>query len=262
MLPILYRDDDLVAVHKPAGLLVHRSRLAQGERRFALQMVRDAVGAHVYPVHRLDRPTSGLLLFARSPQVARNLAEAFASRNVRKTYLAVVRGHPEERGRIDRPLVRRAERIAGEARGEDGPARPALTFYRRLATAELPVALSRYPTSRYALLALRPVTGRTHQIRRHLNFIAHPVVGDYKHGDYRHNRYFAEALHFRRLLLAATELVLPHPAHGRPLRLTAPLEASFDEVLAFFGWQDAVPARWRAAESLEKDSKSRPAAGN
>ena len=224
----LYRDEHLIAVHKPSGLLVHRSRLDAHARRFLVQILRDQIGQRVYPVHRLDKPTSGVMVFALAPDVARALTDAFTAQRVHKTYLAVVRGHPPEAGAIDRPLNKYHE--PGSER------RPARTMFRRLATTELPVAVSRYPTSRYALVEAQPLTGRTHQIRRHLNHIAHPVIGDGKHGDYRHNRYFREELGCDRLLLAAVRLELAHPVSGDPLRIGAPPEPSFQAVLDRFGW--------------------------
>jgi len=234
VLEILYQDEALVAVHKPAGLFVHRPP-QEPDATAALQLVRDQIERYLYPVHRLDRPTSGVLLFALTPEAARHLGQAFRERRVEKTYLAVVRGHPEPEGCIDHPLAKP---------GQTTP-RPARTRYRRLATAELPYAVGPYPTSRYALLEVQPETGRFHQIRRHLNRIAHPIIGDYKHGDYRHNRSFKEHLDSHRLLLAAVRLTVPHPCTGAPLTVDAPLEDSFWQVVERLAWTDAVPAPWR-----------------
>lgn len=178
-----------------------------------------------------------MLLLALTPEAAQRLGQAFRERRVAKTYLAVVRGHPEPEGCIDQPLAK-----PGQA-----TARPARTRYRRLATAELPITVGRYLTSRYALLEVQPETGRFHQIRRHLNRIAYPVVGDYKHGDYRHNRSVKEHLDSHRLLLAAVRLIVPHPRTGAPLTVDAPVEASFQQVVDRLGWQAAVPERWQTA---------------
>jgi len=183
-LPILYRDDWLIAIHKPAGLLVHRSALDRHETRFALQMLRDQIGRQVFPVHRLDKGTSGVLLFALDREVGRVLNGQFERGEVAKTYLAVVRGHPPEAGEIDHPLVRMADEHAGIV--ASAAAQPALTRYCRLATVELPYRVDRYPSSRYALLELEPLTGRWHQLRRHLKHIAHPIIGDATHGKGRH----------------------------------------------------------------------------
>lgn len=232
-LPILYRDDWLIAVHKPAGLLVHRSGLDRHETRFALQIVRDQIGRVLWPLHRLDKGTSGVLLFALDREVGRAVSSQFEHGEVDKTYLAVVRGHPPEHGEIDHPLARMADEHAGIA---GGAPQPALTRYQRLATAELPYRVDRYPSSRYALLRLEPLTGRWHQLRRHLKHIAHPIIGDATHGQGRHNRLFQELFDSRRLLLAATHLRLTHPVSGEGLHLMAPPSEDFARVLERLGW--------------------------
>ncbi|QXD17263.1 tRNA pseudouridine(65) synthase TruC [Rhodocaloribacter litoris] len=236
MLEVLYQDEHYVAVNKPAGLLVHRSRIARDADRFALQMVRDQVGQWVYPVHRLDRPTSGVLLFGLSSEAARHLGLALAERTVRKTYLAVVRGHPGPRGRVVRPLKEPRDEPVDDAEPDDRQSRPAVTLYRRLAAVELPVAVSRYPTSRYALVALRPRTGRRHQLRRHMKHIAHPIIGDRKYGDPRHNQFFELQLGCRRMLLHARRLAFRHPYTGAPVTIEAGLDDGFATVLERLGW--------------------------
>ena len=181
-LELVYQDEHLVAINKPAGLLVHRSHLDRHETRFALQMLRDQIGRRVYPVHRLDKPTSGILLFALSPDTARQLSLLFEQRQVHKHYLAVVRGHCPEQGEIDYPLKEQRDRIADARVRDDKPAQEAMTRFRRLATVELPVAVDRYPQTRYSLVQLSPRTGRRHQLRRHMKHIGHPIIGDAKHG--------------------------------------------------------------------------------
>lgn len=242
-LTILHHDAWLVAIDKPAGLLVHRSPLDRHETRFAVQLLRDQIGRHVHPVHRLDRGTSGVLLFALERDVARRLGEQFEAQAVDKTYLAVVRGHPPGHGRIEHALTRQHDAYEFLPPGHDSAAaQAAVTEYRRLATAELPCRVDRYPTSRYALLEVRPLTGRRHQIRRHLKHIAHPIIGDATHGKGAHNRLFAERFGSRRLLLACTGLALTHPVTGETLTLRAPLPADFTCVTDALGWCDALPA--------------------
>ena len=235
-LTVLYRDEHIVAIDKPAHLLVHRSALDRHETRFAVQMLRDQIGRHVWPAHRLDRGTSGVLLFGLSAAIASRLGRQFEAGTVEKRYLAVVRGHPPEAGCIDHALSR--QRDAYEFAGEDcsNDAQPALTRFRRLALAELPFAVDRYPSSRYALLEVSPVTGRRHQIRRHLKHIAHPVIGDATYGKGRHNRFFAEHFGCRRLLLACTALALTHPETGAALEMKAPVSGEFAATLAQLGW--------------------------
>jgi tRNA pseudouridine65 synthase len=237
-LTVLYCDDQLCAVHKPSGLLVHRTSLDPGARVFAVQLLRDRIGRHVYPVHRLDRGTSGVLLFALDQEVASRLGASFRTGAVAKRYVAVVRGHPPAVGVIDHPLIHHPDN-----RGTRSPAdaaialRPAVTHYRRLATAELPYRVDRYPTSRYALLELRPQTGRRHQIRRHLKHAAHPVIGDSTYGKGSHNRLFARLFDSHRLLLACVELRLAHPVTGNPLVLRALPADDFLRVTDALGWE-------------------------
>jgi len=228
-----------VAINKPSGLLVHRSPIDRRETRFALQMLRDQIGQHVFPVHRLDKPTSGVLLFGLSSEVARLVARQFENRSVGKHYLAVVRGYCPGQGRIAHPLKDKPDPHADSTGAAEKPAREAVTRFRQLASVEIPVEVDRYPHSRYSLVALTPETGRRHQLRRHMKHIGHPIIGDAKHGKGVHNRFFASRYNCRRLLLACTRLELDHPLSGESLRLEAPLDASFNNILEEFGWRAA-----------------------
>lgn len=249
-LPILYRDEHLIAVHKPAGLLVHRSPIDRHETRFALQIVRNQIGQHVFPAHRLDKGTSGVLLFALDRERARDLGVQFENKTITKTYLAVVRGFLESEGRIDHPLTRQHDDYDGCARQEESePAQSASTCYRRLATIDIPLCVDRYPSSRYALVELDPLTGRRHQLRRHLKHINHPIIGDSTYGKGRHNRAFGEWFDCRRMLLACVEMKCKHPVNGQEITLTAPLDGDFAKLMRKTGWSSALPARWLTAES-------------
>ncbi|MBI4984316.1 MAG: pseudouridylate synthase [Rhodocyclales bacterium] len=239
-LNILYRDDHLIAIDKPAGLLVHRSDIDRHETRFAVQLLRDQIGRRVQPVHRLDKGTSGLLLFAFDSETASRLGAQFECDEVQKTYLAVVRGWPPEAGVIDHALSRRHDDYGRPL--TNAAAQPALTRYRRLATVELPVAVDRYPSARYALVELQPLTGRRHQLRRHMKHIGHPVIGDATHGKGVHNRYFQRQFDCARLLLACVEMRFRHPASGAALALRAPVGDAFADVLARLGWTRLVSA--------------------
>jgi tRNA pseudouridine65 synthase len=238
VLEILYRDDDIVAVHKPPGLMVHRSELDRRETRFAVQLLRAQLGRHVFPAHRLDRGTSGVLLLAFDSRTAARLGQAFESRAVLKRYLAVVRGWPEPAGSIEHPLRQLEDgKDVGDAHA---PRQDARTDYRRLCCAELAIPSRDHDTTRIALVELFPHTGRQHQIRRHLKHISHPVIGDATYGKGPLNRDVAGLLGTGRLLLACVELQLPHPADGRPLRLHAPLEPAFAALCAALGWMPDV----------------------
>ncbi|MBS7326912.1 MAG: tRNA pseudouridine(65) synthase TruC [Thiopseudomonas sp.] len=229
----LYRDDWLLAVHKPAGLLVHRSPVDRHATEFALQYARALNGgAHVFPCHRLDRPTSGLLLFARDADTASALGQQMMNGQVRKTYQALVRGWPASQGEIDHAL--REHAIDRRRKDEAQPLRDAYTRFRCLAQVEIPVQVEGYPHSRYSLLELQPLTGRKHQLRRHMQHIAHPIIGDTSYGRTRHNQYFAQRFGFARLMLAATALEFTHPVSGEPLSLHCPPAADFMQVLSIF----------------------------
>ncbi len=240
MLTILYRDPHLIAIDKPAGLLVHRSDIDRHETRFAVQMLRDQIGKQVQPVHRLDRGTSGVLLFALDADRTRALSAQFERNEVHKRYLAVVRGWPQESGSIDHPLSRQHDDHGAPTK--DRKPQQARTDYRRLACVELPAAVDRYPSARYALLALTPLTGRRHQLRRHMKHIAHPIIGDATHGKGVHNRFFKQQFACDRMLLACTELGFRHPLSGEPLRIQAPLGDQFASVIARLGWADEACA--------------------
>ena len=209
-LPILFRDQVLVAVDKPAGLAVHRGWA--GERDVAMIRVRDQLGMHVFPVHRLDRATSGVLLFALSSQIAARLCESFTVHAVEKTYLALVRGIPPETGIIDHPLPPGEDRLA--------PRVSAQTEY-----------LRREVFGRYSLVEARPRTGRLHQVRRHLKHIACPLIGDVNYGKGEHNRFFRDHYGLHRLFLHATRLSLPHPLTGGRLEIACPLPRELAAVI-------------------------------
>ena len=233
---ILHLDDHLVAMDKPAGLLVHRSPMASADTRFAMQMLRDHLGRAVYPVHRLDRGTSGVLLMALDPDTARALSRQFEAHAVRKHYLALVRGWPAAHGEIDHPLRRIDEGAPRHDRGHATDAQPALTCFRRLARLECDSPLPPHPTARYALVAAEPRSGRQHQIRRHFKHLSHPLIGDATYGKGDHNRWWAARLGVARLWLHAAALHLTHPVTGEPLTLRAPAGPEWRTLRADPGW--------------------------
>lgn len=237
----VHEDNRLYAVDKPAGLLVHRTGLDAHETDTALERAQALAGQRLWPAHRLDKGTSGVLLFARDADAARLLGAAFEAGTVRKDYLALVRGWPAgvgEAGRIDHPLARDPERpSAGQ------PLREASTHWRCLAHFEWPFATdARHPRSRYALVQVRPVSGRRHQIRRHFKHIAHPLIGDSTHGKGAHNRAVAAWLGGARLWLHALRLRLPHPDGGAPVAIEAAPGSAWAALGE--GW-----SRWRAADA-------------
>lgn len=239
-LDILYQDQQLVAINKPAGLLVHRSNIDRHESRFALQLLRDQLGQHVYPVHRLDKPTSGVLLFALSSETAAVVSKSFSNNSIKKSYLTIVRGYSPKHGTIDHALKKQFDKMTDNKRQKEKPAQSAITHFSQLATIELPFAVDRYPQTRYSLVEARPDTGRKHQLRRHFKHIAHPIIGDPKHGKSTHNRFFNEQYGVARLLLHAQKLTFNHPETGQTLSIKAAFDDDFKKLLDEFDWLKAL----------------------
>lgn len=240
MLELLYQDEHFVAINKPADLLVHRSMIDRRETRFAMQLLRDQIGKRVYALHRLDKPTSGVLLFALSKEGAQRMAAQFETHTLIKHYLAVVRGFTDEQGRIDHPLKEKLDKICDKNADPNKPARNALTHYRRLGTATLDIALGRYDQVRYSLLHVTPQTGRKHQIRRHVKHISHHLIGDTTYGRGEHNRLFRQHFGCYRMLLHAFALEFFHPFSAQAIRIEAPLDEAYTSIIERFGWEEAL----------------------
>jgi tRNA pseudouridine65 synthase len=225
-LNILYQDDHYVAIDKPAGMLVHRSALDRHATEFAVQTLRDQIGHNVNPCHRLDRPTSGVLLFALTAEATRAARDAFVEHRVTKTYHAVVRGWLTGSGTIDYDL-----------RSEENPnkVQTAISEYRGLKQSTVEVPVGRYPSARCSLVELQPKTGRTHQLRRHMAHLRHPILGDTRHGDGAQNQFLRAHCGQQILLLRAVRLQLSHPISGEPLDIRAGQHLDFDAALAKLG---------------------------
>lgn len=234
MFEVLYQDNDLIVINKPEGWLVHRSWLDKHETVVVMQTLRDQIGQHVYPIHRLDRPTSGVLIFALSSEIARLLSEQFASNKIKKTYHAIVRGYVDGEAVIDYPLVEELDKIADKFANKDKPAQDAITFYKGLSKIELPIEVGKYKTARYSFVELKPQTGRKHQLRRHLKHIFHPIIGDSKHGDLHQNRAFSHYFAVKRLMLHASSVKIIHPITLKPLTIHAKLSDDWLKILREF----------------------------
>ncbi|MDP8034009.1 tRNA pseudouridine(65) synthase TruC [Pasteurella atlantica] len=234
-LDILYQDNDLVAINKPAGMLVHRSWLDKHETVFAMQTLRDQIGQHVFPIHRLDRPTSGVLLFALNSEMARLISEQFQQHQVQKSYLALVRGYLHDEGRIDYPLKVQLDKIADKFSQPKEP-QEAITDYQSLKQVEMPYPAGKHQTARYSLVKLFPKTGRKHQLRRHLKHLFHPIIGDTCYGDLHQNRAFSENSGCHRLFLHSHSLSFVHPKTLQKIEIIAPLDQQWQNAFEFFGW--------------------------
>lgn len=223
---ILFRDEHLIAINKPHGLLVHRSSIAADADEFAIQLLRDQIGMKVNPVHRIDRKTGGVLLFAFNKDVEIAMQQQFMENKVNKKYLAIVRGHTPDTEEIDYPL-----------RKENGTLQDAFTAYTTLYRAELPVPFGAHSTSRYSLVEVIPQTGRMHQIRKHMAHVFHPIIGDRTHGCNKQNKLFTEKWEMNTMLLHASQLSFGHPVTPENVVINALLQDEFKRVMQLMGWE-------------------------
>lgn len=225
MLDILFQDEHLVAINKPHDLLVHRTGIASDAKEFAIQLLRDQLGLKVNPVHRIDRKTGGVLLFALNKQVEISMQQQFMNNHVQKQYLAIVRGYTQDKEEIDYPL-----------RKENGTLQDAFTAYCTLKRTEIDVPFGGHATSRYSLVEVTPATGRMHQIRKHLSHIFHPIIGDRTHGCNKQNKLFKEQWEMTTMLLHASRLSFTHPVTLEPAVIEAPLQHKFLRVMKLMNW--------------------------
>ena len=219
-LEIIFRDEHLIAINKPSGLLVHRSPIANDADQFAVQLLRDQIGQPVFPAHRLDRKTSGVLLFALSPDMNRRAQLLFSERKTAKIYHAIVRGYAPPELNIDYLLT-----------NDRGVQQEARTHWRTLEQFEIAVPLGKHSTSRYSLVELTPETGRFHQLRKHAAHIFHPIIGDRPHGCNKQNRLWKNRWAMERMLLHASSLTFIHPIENEEITVVAAWDDTYEKVL-------------------------------
>jgi tRNA pseudouridine65 synthase len=234
VLTILYIDEYLVVVHKPANMLVHKSMIDRHETEFLMKILRDQIGHYVYPVHRLDKPTSGVIMFALSSDVARLLAQQFELHTIQKEYIAVLRGFSPQQISIDYALKEKLDPIADKKAKQDKEPQEAQTDMLKLAELSLAIPVGRYSGARFSLVKLLPKTGRKHQLRRHMGHISHPIIGDTTHGDGKQNQFARDHLNFSKLALCATKLSFMHPITQQLMMCETALEADFQAVVDLF----------------------------
>jgi len=220
MLEILYQDEYIVAVNKPHGLLVHQSPIARDAEEFALQILRNQLNKMVYPSHRLDRKTSGILVFALDKATDRIMQQKFQNREVEKKYWALVRGFAPAEMTIDYALKR-----------EDETLQDAITHFKSLEYFELDMPFGKHKTSRYSLIEAIPETGRMHQLRKHFAHIFHPIIGDRPHGCNKQNKFWLENFKMNTMLLHASELSFKHPYSEEKITIKANISKEFQRVL-------------------------------
>ncbi len=202
----------MVVINKPHGLLVHKSPIAADASEFAVQKLRDQIHKKVFPVHRIDRKTSGILLFGLSSEAAQKIQAQLEDSKTQKIYLAIVRGFFPDQIDVDYPLT-----------NDRGKVQEAFTSFKTLKKTELNIPFGKFPTSRYSLIEAYPKTGRMHQIRKHLDHLRHPIIGDRPHGCNKQNKLFKERWNMTTMLLHAGELIIKHPYSNETMHLKAPL---------------------------------------
>ena len=220
-LEVLYEDEFLIAIHKPNGLLVHRTKIARDADEFALQILRDQIDQKVFPTHRLDRKTSGVLLFAKDEETNRLMQTQFMDQTVSKTYKAITRGWTDDEGIIDYALT-----------NDSGKTQDAVTHYKTLTTSEIDLPNGKFSTARFSLVELKPETGRMHQLRKHLAHIFHPIIGDRPHGCNKQNKLFKEHFSMMEMLLHAEKLEFKHPKSGSNVLVESEIQGEFKRMLS------------------------------
>jgi len=225
MLEILYQDEYIIAINKPRDLLVHKSFIASDIQEYAIQLLRDQIGQYVYPVHRLDRKTSGVLLFALNKEVLKQLNTVFATRQVEKKYIAIVRGYTADEETIDYALTNEKEQV-----------QEAKTYYKTLQRVEVAVPFGQHATSRYSLVEAYPETGRQHQLRKHFKHIFHPILGSRPHGCNKQNKLWLDQFNLSAMLLHALELSFEHPITNEPVNLKATIDEQYEKYNAILGF--------------------------
>ena len=222
MLEILFEDDHIIAINKPHGLLVHKSPIARNVDTFAIQELRNQIDQRVHPVHRIDRKTSGVLLFTKNQELIAPLQQQFREKIVEKKYRAILRGYTDDEGLIDYPLT-----------NDKGKVQEAQTAYITLAKTEVNVPFGKFNTSRYSLVEATPKTGRMHQLRKHFAHILHPIIGDRPHGCNKQNKLFLEKWQMSKMMLHAKSLQIAHPVNGQKILIEADVSSEFKRTLEF-----------------------------
>ncbi|WP_428740315.1 pseudouridine synthase [Tenacibaculum sp.] len=225
---ILYEDDFILCVSKPNNVVVHHAHHSRNvaEEDSLLQILQQQIDQKVYPVHRLDRKTSGIILLAKESGFVAKFQELFTNNQIQKTYYGIVRGHAPETKIIDSPVKGRDANVHKDAE----------THLTTVKTVTVDIPVKPYNTSRYSLVKLEPKTGRLHQLRIHMNKISHPLIGDPKYGDKNHNTMFIENFNCENLFLHAHSLEFVHPYSNEELVLIANFPEDWNTVFNRFNW--------------------------
>ena len=225
---ILFEDEYIVVINKPNNFIIHESHYSRNIREITLiQFLTNQLGYSVYPAHRLDRKTSGVIIFLKDKQYVQQFQELFTNKEITKTYFAIVRGFSPATGIIDTPVKN----------DDTGIYKEALTHYQSITNIELNIPVTPYAKSRYSLIQLNPQTGRMHQLRKHMSKINHPIVGDYKYGDRFHNRMFETEFDCIYMFLHAYRLEFTHPISLQKMDIKAAYPSDWQKVFHKFNWK-------------------------
>lgn len=225
---IIYEDEYMIVVNKPNNFLIHQSHYARNiNEPTLLEFLHEQLGYQIYPAHRLDRKTSGIILLAKEKEFVKEFQALFTTNDIIKTYYAIVRGFSKTSGTIDSPVKN----------DDTGVYKDAVTNYKTINNIALDIPVRPYDGSRYSLMKLTPSTGRMHQLRKHLNKISHPIVGDYKYGDRFHNRMFETEFNCKYLFLHAYSISFIHPITNQQMNLTADFPTDWEMLFKKFDWK-------------------------
>lgn len=227
LLEIVHEDDHIVVINKPPNILTHLTKISE-DTISVLDILNRQLTRKMFPIHRLDRATTGILIFAKDAITAEKINEPFRLKKVKKTYHAIVRGYMEKTGFIDEPLFSETKGVYQEAVSE----------WQSLEASEMLWEVSRYPTSRYSLIALFPQTGRHHQLRKHMAKLRHPIIGDRRHGDVKHNNFWRDKFGTNRLWLHASKIEIPFD--GDTLKFEAGLPEDFQQIITALGLNKTI----------------------
>ena len=241
-LSILYEDDYLIAVDKPSGLLVHPSWISKPDEPTLMGLLKECYPSDkLHTIHRLDRATSGVILVGKELESSKRMQEQFQAREVKKEYECLVRGwFNEPKGRVDHALVPKYDKFADPLASQDKEAKAAVTDFEVIGQTELLIPVGRYATSRYSRVACYPHTGRKHQIRRHMKHLLHPIIGDTKYGEGRHNRMFRDHFNLHRLVLMARAIQFCHPITNTLITITADLPVDIKQLYEELGVNNSL----------------------
>lgn len=231
-LDLNYEDEYVIAVNKPNNVLVHHAKHSRNvsDELSLLQIIENQLNYKVYPIHRLDRKTSGIILLAKQKKFVSEFQALFTENSIQKTYYGIVRGFSPETKTIDSPVKGRDAKIHKEA----------LTNLKTLNNITLEIPVKPYDTSRYSLVELSPKTGRMHQLRVHMNKISHPLLGDPKYGDKNHNLMFEMQFNCSKLFLHAGKLKFQHPFSKEALNLNANFPEDWIMLFHKFSWKNPL----------------------